>query len=552
MDRVSVPFVEYKIFPTHPSKDCLSLLAECLQLCQPFLHDYIWHLEPFYLKPAQENHLYGKVFIGDNVEDEWFIISLLKFLSSHLQDSIVIRVLDEDGEILLIEAADHLPSWAQEPDLAEKRVYLFQGQVHLIPISDRPSSLTALPSGVPREEDAVKTIVAFNQITRASSQVQACIDRRLGTYPRDWSSELHFCHLVVPKVIAHVLRESPQLISPAIQKLHDLVPRDSKAIQKMERFPQGPESDLVTIGINVPRCLYAMLSGLKIFPFKKSGWTLPNSDDDQFKAKSHGFKVTAGLEALNQSLPDSSHHDSSDPSFEKFIQTLESLNYFQGLMPGSKNYEQRKGKAWSFYRQGQCEDEHHESRPYVLQLSNALASFDPSSWVTVEKELKPADSEEWLEMNPNVLDDLLAQKFFLKTRNDMAKVSDLESFLDESSDMKGVEESKLANCPKPDEHGISFDSSMFENALNKILGINLGPNDQSDSEGEETDLNDQDEEDDMRAYFEELEDQLGGSNVTSDNLDLSVMKNLLSSLENQEGFQGPTNTIINSILKHKP
>ena len=34
------------------------------------------------------------------------------------------RITDEDGEFLLIEAADHIPRWV-DPDSAEKRVSLF-------------------------------------------------------------------------------------------------------------------------------------------------------------------------------------------------------------------------------------------------------------------------------------------------------------------------------------------------------------------------------------------------------------------------------------------
>ncbi|TRY75128.1 hypothetical protein TCAL_00660 [Tigriopus californicus] len=524
MERVSMSFVEYKIFPTQPSQDCLTLMAECLKVCQPFLHKYIWHMEPFRLKPVQEEHLYGKVYVGDNVEDEWFIISLLKYLSYQLPDSIVIRVLDEDGEILLIEAADHLPSWAQEPDLAEKRVYLYQGQVHLIPISDRPSSLTPLPSGVPREGDAVKTIVAFSHITRASPEVQECIDRRLGSYPRDWSSELHYCHLVVPKVIAHVLRESPQLISPAIQKLHDLDPQDSRMIQKMERFPQGPEKDLVTVGMGIPRCLYAMLSGSKIFPYKKSDWTLPGAEDAQFKAKYHGFKVAAGLEVMTSTQRNISHRSANDPAFDKFLKALNSLDYFQGLLPGSKEYEQFKGKARDFYRQDHpCDEIELENTPlYSTLFTHALATFDPSTPMKPEDvALKPADSDNWLDINPNVLDDLLAQRFLSKSRNDGTNISDLEHFLQESSDMKGVEGSRLTQGTKTNEGGISFDSNLFESALDKVLGMNLDSTDHSDSDDSESEREHDANEDDMRAYFEALEDQLKESNVTSDDLDLS-------------------------------
>lgn len=36
-------------------------------------------------------------------------------------DDLAVRVIDNDGEFLLIEAANHLPAWAN-PETCEKRV----------------------------------------------------------------------------------------------------------------------------------------------------------------------------------------------------------------------------------------------------------------------------------------------------------------------------------------------------------------------------------------------------------------------------------------------
>ena len=65
-------------------------------------------------------HLYGISHFGDNIQDEWFIVSLLFHISTEMP-SLIIRVYDADGEFLLIEAADHLPSWAN-PETCEQKV----------------------------------------------------------------------------------------------------------------------------------------------------------------------------------------------------------------------------------------------------------------------------------------------------------------------------------------------------------------------------------------------------------------------------------------------
>lgn len=65
-------------------------------------------------------HLYGISYFGDNIQDEWFIVSLLVHLSREV-DGLIVRTCDSDGEFLLIEAADHLPQWAN-PETCEQRV----------------------------------------------------------------------------------------------------------------------------------------------------------------------------------------------------------------------------------------------------------------------------------------------------------------------------------------------------------------------------------------------------------------------------------------------
>jgi hypothetical protein len=65
-------------------------------------------------------HLYGISYFGDNIQDEWFIVSILFHLSREIP-GLIVRTCDSDGEFLLIEAADHLPQWAN-PETCEQRV----------------------------------------------------------------------------------------------------------------------------------------------------------------------------------------------------------------------------------------------------------------------------------------------------------------------------------------------------------------------------------------------------------------------------------------------
>lgn len=64
-------------------------------------------------------HLHGLTNYGDSVEDEWLIVYILKELSTKFP-YLWIKVVDTDGEFLLIEAANALPRWLN-PEIADNR-----------------------------------------------------------------------------------------------------------------------------------------------------------------------------------------------------------------------------------------------------------------------------------------------------------------------------------------------------------------------------------------------------------------------------------------------
>lgn len=65
-------------------------------------------------------HLHGLTNYGDSVEDEWLIVFILLELSKQFPN-IWVKVVDTDGEFLLIEAANALPRWLN-PEIADNRV----------------------------------------------------------------------------------------------------------------------------------------------------------------------------------------------------------------------------------------------------------------------------------------------------------------------------------------------------------------------------------------------------------------------------------------------
>lgn len=76
----------------------------------------------FFFSEELPPHLHGITFYGENIQDEWFIVELLFHLTKKF-DGLIARVIDSDGEFMLIEAAEHLPQWAN-PDTCMQRVSL--------------------------------------------------------------------------------------------------------------------------------------------------------------------------------------------------------------------------------------------------------------------------------------------------------------------------------------------------------------------------------------------------------------------------------------------
>uniref|UniRef100_A0A4W5PMR2 Ecdysoneless homolog (Drosophila) n=1 Tax=Hucho hucho TaxID=62062 RepID=A0A4W5PMR2_9TELE len=94
-------------------------------------------------------HIGGSAVFGDSVEDEWFIVYLLLQITQAFPE-LAARLDDNDGEFLLIEAADYLPKWLN-PESSENRVFLNRGELYFLPC-------TSCSSGVGLPMDAVPSV----------------------------------------------------------------------------------------------------------------------------------------------------------------------------------------------------------------------------------------------------------------------------------------------------------------------------------------------------------------------------------------------------------
>ena len=144
--NIDTALLQYTLYPPQSSKAEVTALATCIHaLVDSLLPDFLWHADPFEVGVVPDPQhkdawlLQGRMRVGDCVDDEWCVVWLLKEIS--VRWDVVIRytsdhsctsqhdeliqfrcsVTDSDGEFLLIEAAEALPSWLT-PSNAQNRV----------------------------------------------------------------------------------------------------------------------------------------------------------------------------------------------------------------------------------------------------------------------------------------------------------------------------------------------------------------------------------------------------------------------------------------------
>lgn len=360
----TTPFFTALLYPT-ASSDSATLAALATSL-QSFIDEallsiggYIWHRESPLVRVSPTSssapaHLRIGVRTGACVEDEWLLIHLLRLASSSprfASADLAISVRDEDGEILLIEAAEELPEWVT-PECAEARCWIYRGALHLLPpeLCAGKGGTSDAPKGLETHE--ALTALRVNSASTAQEALTRAAFARLTTYPAlDWAKETQHRTLVyLPRRAALVLAAHAQLISAAAEALEGREgPADARALGGMSVFgpaasgskgadremaststpaPGSREENIILTPLSLPRATYATLLSHRFFPPKSFGapwrraveqwWALcdaersgaplppdlPSDEEGQEKCRVEGrrrdlgAKIAAGLEVL--------------------------------------------------------------------------------------------------------------------------------------------------------------------------------------------------------------------------------------------------------------
>ncbi|PKI62545.1 hypothetical protein CRG98_017066 [Punica granatum] len=405
--------VFYAIFPdaslSSPAPDLSlrlqSLRHDILAAVSPFTSSYIWQHEPFSLSissssstAAEPLHLHGKLRYGDNLEDEWFVVFLLFHITRKFPD-LSARVWDTDGEFLLIEAAFHLPRWLN-PSTSLNRVFIRRGDLHIVPKTKIPS---------PSITDSLKFLIANENESRAADPVQAAIKSRISDYPDRARRNMHRARVRVPPPVAQVLRQEPCLISVAVEGFYDRDIDSMKLASKMEKFlPRGREEELVPVSVTMSRAMYAQLVQ-QTFQAPKCYPMPSRSDIKAYQEAELGMKISCGLEMAYQ-LRRREGAEGRGSAWEEYKESLESIGYFDGLLPGSKEYRRLMEKAEEYYRNSSLFLRACETMSAPVRRIDEIFSLPYSADDFRTEEVPPSDDDSWLYNGEDELNSALRER----------------------------------------------------------------------------------------------------------------------------------------------
>uniref|UniRef100_A0A8C5L6K6 Ecdysoneless cell cycle regulator n=1 Tax=Jaculus jaculus TaxID=51337 RepID=A0A8C5L6K6_JACJA len=594
--------VEYRLFlipdearePEEHKEILQKYVERIMTWLAPMLVPYIWQNQPFNLKykPGKGGvpaHIYGMTKFGDNIEDEWFIVYIIKQITKEFPE-LVARIEDNDGEFLLIEAADFVPKWL-EPDNSDNRVFFHRGELCIIPVPGKTKAVPSLPATTPTIPLALSIISAHPKEVLASEAIRAAVNRRIRGYPGKIQASLHQAHCFLPAGIVAVLKQRPRLVAAAVQAFYLRDPIDLRACRVFKTFL--PETRVMT-SVTFTKCLYAQLVQQRFVPDRRSGYGLPSPSHPQYRAYELGMKLAHGFEILCSRC--SAHFSDSrkslvtpSPLWASFLESLKKNDYFKvGLVCFSRRVPPHPASCLIFYSSLAMSP--GEEVLTVLQT----VPFDIEELKKEEAILPPEDDDQWLDLSPDQLDQLLqeaASKKELQPTSkeeeeqnyDLTQVSQsVKAFISKVSTHRGAELPRDAS-----EAPITFDADSFLNYFDKILGPKAPESDSDDLDEEDFESLDSEEDldldtqepgslkgtlDSLKSYMARMDQELahtsigksfttrnqstnsdeedsgaGDCGVTPVDVDLNLVSNILESYSSQAGLAGPASNLLQSM-----
>lgn len=332
----------YLVDALNPIETSLKLASVCMQLndhLSTYLRGYPWNDGgdgPVFGVKISEGipHLRACCRYGESVDDEWVVVSaILKISTSH--SVLAFRCWDmDDGNTLLIEAANYLPQWVDSINPAEFRFgcWVHEGTVKLLRARTDEPSASASPS-LARALELLNP-ASSSPLVETSNSILSAIRERIrplssATAERPpghirWHLWAQRTALVLPRSVARLFKTLPLLPNRAAQSFaqHTQHHRKHHDAETASIKCDVPFEDLVWSTATISRTSYAMLRSL-VSPEWPTADSIPaaykSAETNRMKrvclvestphvhhALELGLRLTAGLNRLLEEGPSSS------------------------------------------------------------------------------------------------------------------------------------------------------------------------------------------------------------------------------------------------------
>lgn len=374
--------------------------------------------------------------------------------------------------------------------------------------------------------------------------MQLHLEKKINEYPERANKNMHKARVRVPVSVAWVLKHEPCFIALAVEGFYDRDVDSMKYADKMEKFlPSGRQEELVQVLVKMSRAMYAQLTLQTFRPPKCYPGLPPISDSKAYKEAELGMKIACGFEMMYQ-LRKRQGEEGKGSTWDVFKETLEKSGYFQGLFPGSKEYNRLMQNAEEYYKNSSAHSSAREMLNAPVKRVDEILSLPHSANDFEGQELPAPDDDAWLydgddELNA-ALEERQQEMEFFESRNkrkqkmkeeedgadyDLGEIANsMQSFMKKISDYKGAEVPKSRTM-----EDVELDADQFMKDMESVMqhkGFDNGGNDFELEEGSSSDMEFDDLEDEdlhedneggndlfMSSYTDALNKQLKGTTL---------------------------------------
>lgn len=550
-------------------------------------------------------YLHGTTHYGDNVEDEWLIVYILRELTRSFSN-LWVRISDSDGEFLLIEAAKVTPKWLS-PENDTNRVWIHDGKLLIIPLSSAPGSESTPPAtaskplSLPEAINTLKTSPPTSLIH--SPLIEAEAFYRLEKYPSQITASFHHARVTIPRKLAYILHARPKSVAPATEAFYTRDPRALKPL--LAPTPPSsssspltfPPTDLVTISVRFTKVLYAQLKSQHFPPppvwlslFRSAEAAAAATGSGQENADPHakaeagkelarlelGMKLTTGFELLAAAAHESPSRvvrevgllleDLAEDGGDSALPTDEAIARWEGV-------EREDGDEWMDIDFGDFERE--------LDGKGGVKGMGGDGGGGFGDAAAQADLRKMVARFEAFLNDETAGV-------EGAEVDEMDRDDDESDDDDDDGEEWEGGSDEDEDKEVSFDEEQFGRMMREMMGLPGEEKDEKQKGKQKAGVQADDEDDDddveeIRKIMEQMESELKGHGALqldpkpkplaavkekgeessnagpvapkeddeeeegSDDavdIDYNLAKNLLESFKSQAGMAGPAGNLL--------